>query len=59
MLKLFKYPLLIFLSGLLVTIFGTWAKILHLSFADVLLTIGMVLKASGIIYAMYILVKTK
>lgn len=59
MLKLFKYPLLLFLGGLLITIFGAWAKILHLSFADILLTGGMLLKASGVVYAMYVLVKTK
>jgi uncharacterized membrane protein len=57
--KLFKYPLLLFLSGLLITIFGSWTKILHLSFADVALTIGMLLQALGVIYAIYVLVKTK
>jgi uncharacterized membrane protein len=59
MLKLFKYPLLLFLAGLLITIFGAWAKILHLSFADMALTIGMLLKALGVIYAMYVLMKSK
>ena len=59
MLKLFKYPLLIFFSGLLITIFGAWAKILHLSFADIVLTTGMLLKALGVIYAIYVLVKSK
>lgn len=59
MLKLFKYPLLIFLSGLLITIFGAWAKILHLSFADIALTTGMLLEALGVIYAIYVLVKSK
>ncbi len=59
MLKLFKWPLLLFLSGLLVTLFGSWAKILHMSFADALLTAGMIIQAGGIIYAMYVLVKSK
>ncbi|RXK58152.1 hypothetical protein ESA94_19265 [Lacibacter luteus] len=59
MLKLFKWPLLLFLSGFLVTLFGAWAKILHLSFAEVLLTAGMAIQAGGIIYAMYVLVKSK
>lgn len=59
MLKLFKYPLLLFLSGLLITIFGAWAKILHLSFADIALTIGMLLQASGVIYAICVLVKSR
>ncbi len=59
MLKLFKRPLLLFLCGLLITLFGSWAKILHMSFADVLLTAGMVIQAGGIIYAMYVLVRSK
>lgn len=59
MLKLFKYPLLLFLSGSLVTIFGAWTKILHMGFADILLTSGMILQAAGILFAMYVLVKSK
>jgi uncharacterized membrane protein len=59
MVKLFKYPLLLFLSGTLISIFGSWAKILHLSIADVALTIGMLLQACGVGYAMYVLVKSK
>ncbi|WP_407657615.1 GldL-related protein [Lacibacter sediminis] len=59
MLKLFKYPLLLFLSGSLVTIFGAWSKILHMSFADILLTVGMILQAIGVLFAMYVLVKSK
>lgn len=59
MLKLFKYPLLLFLSGTLINIFGSWPKILHLSFADITLTIGMLIQACGVVYAMYILLKTK
>jgi hypothetical protein len=59
MLKLFKYPLLLFLSGSLVTIFGAWAKILHMAFADGLLTAGMLLQACAVGYAMYVLVKSK
>lgn len=59
MLKLLKRPLLLLLLGFLVTIIGAWAKILHLSFADVLLTAGMVLEAGGVIYAIYVLLKSK
>ncbi len=59
MLTLFKWPLLLFLGGLLITLVGAWAKILHMAFADVLLTVGMVIQASGIIYAMYVLIKSK
>ncbi|WP_445298461.1 GldL-related protein [Lacibacter sp. H375] len=59
MLKLFKYPLLLFLCGSLVTIFGAWSKILHMSFADILLTAGMLLQAVAVVYAMYVLVKSK
>ena len=59
MLKLFKRPLLLFLSGLLITLLGAWAKILHLAFADIFLTAGLLLQATGLLYAMYVLVKSK
>jgi uncharacterized membrane protein len=59
MLKQFKYPLLLFLIGAFITIFGSWAKILHLAFADGVLTVGMLLQACGVGYALYVLVKTK
>jgi hypothetical protein len=59
MIKLFRYPLILFLVGILLTLIGSWAKILHLSFSDILLTAGMILQAIGLIYSIYILIKTK
>lgn len=59
MLKLFKRPLLLFLSGLLITLLGAWAKILQLTFADIFLTAGLLLQAAGLLYAMYVLLKSK
>jgi hypothetical protein len=47
----FKIPILLFLLGILVTIFGAWMKILHLSIADGVLTAGMLLKAAGVAIA--------
>lgn len=57
--KQFKIPLLLFLSGMLATIFGAWAKILHLSFANTALTAGMLIQGIGVASAIYILVKDK
>ncbi len=59
MFKFFKWPLLIFLGGMFVTLVGSWAKILHLAFVDGVLTAGMCIQGCGIIYAMYKLVKSK
>ncbi len=59
MLKLFKVPLILFLSGFLITLLGSWAKILHMAFADVALTIGMLIQACGIAYAIYVIIKAK
>lgn len=59
MLKLFKYPLLLFLCGALITIVGAWAKILHMAFADGVLTVGMLIQGCGVAYAIYVLVKSK
>ncbi len=55
----FKFPIILFLCGFFVTIFGAWAKILHLSFADMALTAGMLLQGTGVAYSIYILIKTK
>lgn len=59
MLKLFRLPLLLFLCGFIITLFGSWAKILHLAFADAALTVGMLIQACGVGYAIYVLVKSK
>lgn len=58
-LKQFKIPLLLFLMGMLMVIFGAWLKILHHSFADSLLTAAMLLQGLGVAYAIYILLKEK
>lgn len=59
MIQQFRIPLILFLCGLLITIFGAWAKILHLSFADMALTAGMLLQGAGVVYSIYILIRTK
>ncbi len=59
MIRQFKFPLILFLCGFLITIFGAWAKILHLSFAEMALTAGMFLQGAAVAYAIYILIKTK
>ncbi len=57
--KEFKTPLLLFLIGILFTVLGAWMKILHMAYADITITAGMVTKAVGVIMAIGILVKTK
>lgn len=57
--KQFKFPLLLFLFGVLMGIIGAWLKIIHHSFADFLLTAGMLLQGIGVAYAIYILLKEK
>lgn len=59
MIHTFRFPLILFLCGILVTIFGAWAKIQHLSFADIALTAGMLLQGAGVAYSVYMLIKTK
>lgn len=57
--KQFKIPILLFLAGILVTIFGAWMKIMHMAYADGLLTAGMLLKGISVVMAIYLLVKKK
>ena len=57
--KQFKIPILLFLVGILVTIFGAWMKIMHMAFADGALTAGMLVKGVGVIMAIIILFKSK
>lgn len=53
----FKIPILLFLLGILVTIFGAWMKIMHMAFADGVLTAGMLVKGIGVILAIVQLFK--
>lgn len=57
--KQFKLPILLFLAGILVSIFGAWMKIMHMSFADGALTAGMLVKGISVVMAIYLLVKKK
>jgi uncharacterized membrane protein len=57
--KQFKVPILLFLAGILVSIFGAWMKIMHMAYADGLLTAGMLLKGISVVMAIYLLVKKK
>jgi hypothetical protein len=57
--KLFQIPLIIFLCGVFITIFGAWAKITHLAFADATLTAGMLVQGAGVAYSIYILIRNK
>ena len=59
MIQQYKLPLILFLCGLLITIIGAWAKILHYSFADIALTAGLLLQGLGVAYIIYILIKAK
>ena len=55
----FKIPILLFLLGILISILGAWMKIMHMAFADGILTAGMLVKGIGVALAMYLLLKTK
>jgi hypothetical protein len=57
--KQFKIPVLLFLVGILVTIFGAWMKIMHMAYADGLLTAGMLVKGVGVVLAIVTLIKSK
>jgi hypothetical protein len=57
--KQFKIPILLFLLGFLVSIFGAWMKIMHMAYADGLLTAGMLLKGAGVVGAIVLLMKEK
>jgi site-specific recombinase len=56
----FKIPILLFLLGILVTIFGAWMKIMHMAFADGALTAGLLLNGIAVAAVVWILLrKTK
>jgi hypothetical protein len=57
--KQFKIPILLFMLGILVSIFGAWMKIMHTAYADGLLTAGMLLKGAGVVTAIVLLMKEK
>ena len=55
----YKHGIIVLIIGFLITIFGAWAKILHLSFASTALTIGMFTKIFGGILIIIKLIKDK
>lgn len=57
--KQFKTPLILFLAGILITIFGAWMKIMHMAYADVSLTAAMLLKGAAVILAIVTLIRSK
>ncbi|MEY4337021.1 MAG: gliding motility protein GldL [Bacteroidota bacterium] len=55
--KLEKYVNIIVSVGAAVVIFGAWAKILHKSFADIMLTVGLLTEAAIFLLYAYLEVK--
>lgn len=55
----FRYPLILFLTGFLVNLAGAWSKIMHFIFADILLIAGMMLQGIALLIAIYILFRKK
>ena len=47
----FRYPIIIFLIGLVVTLFGATKKIMHHESADTFLSIGMGLECAAVLSA--------
>ncbi|MFT5753783.1 MAG: hypothetical protein ACI924_001003 [Flavobacterium sp.] len=57
MIKQYKIPLIMFLSGMATTILGALFKIIHWQFANALLIIGMTLEVIGIILLIRLILK--
>lgn len=55
----YKYGIIIIIIGFIITVFGAWAKILHLSFANTALTVGMFTKITGGIFLIIKIFKDK
>lgn len=50
----FKLPILLFGVSMVLNIFGAWAKISHISWADMILTSGLIMQAAAVAWAVYI-----
>lgn len=59
MIKAFKYPLILFLIGIIVTFFGFILKTLDISAGGILLIAGMILQAVALGFFFYSIVKNK
>jgi hypothetical protein len=57
MIKQYKIPLVMFLSGMATTILGALFKIMHWQFATGLLIVGMALEVVGIILLIRLILK--
>lgn len=57
--KPFKTPILLFLIGILITLFGAALKIMHVDGANLVLILGMLTEALAIISLIWIILKKK
>lgn len=48
MLRRFRIPIIFFLIGMVVTLFGAWKKIVHHEYADLFLYIGIGLECAAL-----------
>ncbi|MDF2189217.1 hypothetical protein [Paraflavitalea sp. CAU 1676] len=56
LLRKFRWPIVIFLVGLAVKLFGAWGKITHMAFADTALTIGFFTQMLAVFITLFIII---
>ena len=59
MIKTFKYPLILFLIGIIITFFGFILNTLDISAGSILLIAGLALQAIALGFFFYIIIKIK
>jgi uncharacterized membrane protein len=56
LLRKFRWPIVIFLIGLVVKLFGAWGKITHQQFADTALTVGFFVQMAAVFITLFVVV---
>lgn len=58
LLRKFRWPIVIFLVGLAIKLFGAWCKIIHLENADTILTVGFFVQMAAVFITLFIMIGT-
>jgi hypothetical protein len=56
LLRKFRWPIVIFLIGLGVKLFGAWGKITHQEFADTALTVGFFVQMGAVFITLFMVI---
>lgn len=56
LLRKFRWPIVIFLIGLVVKLFGAWAKITHQEYADTALTVGFFVQMGAVFITLFMVI---